>query len=141
MYDAQGSTIYRAYTDENGQLPDIPLVPGSYTFKETYAPEGYALNVAVKTFTVTSEGKIIGETEIRDEINKIQLKKVKENGEPLPGAVFGYLRCQQHARAAADFRCQRSSDLLETGVRHLYHPGNSSALRLSSVHRRMAGDD
>ena len=89
MYDAQGSTIYRAYTDENGQLPDIPLVPGSYTFKETYAPEGYALNVAVKTFTVTSEGKIIGETEIRDEINKIQLKKVKENGEPLPGAVFG----------------------------------------------------
>ena len=89
VYDAQGSTIYRAYTDENGQLPDIPLVPGSYTFKETYAPEGYALNVAVKTFTVTSEGKIIGETEIRDEINKIQLKKVKENGEPLPGAVFG----------------------------------------------------
>ena len=80
VYDAQGSTIYRAYTDENGQLPDIPLVPGSYTFKETYAPEGYALNVAVKTFTVTSEGKIIGETEIRDEINKIQLKKVKENG-------------------------------------------------------------
>ena len=89
VYDAQGSTIYRAYTDENGQLPDILLVPGSYTFKETYAPEGYALNVAVKTFTVTSEGKIIGETEIRDEINKIQLKKVKENGEPLPGAVFG----------------------------------------------------
>lgn len=60
VYDAQGSNIYRAYTDENGQLPDIPLVPGSYTFKETYAPEGYALNVAVKTFTVTSEGKSSG---------------------------------------------------------------------------------
>ena len=40
VYDAQGSTIYREYTDENGQLPDILLVPGSYTYKETYAPEG-----------------------------------------------------------------------------------------------------
>lgn len=104
VYDAQGSTIYRAYTDENGQLPDIPLVPGSYTFKETYAPEGYALNVAVKTFTVTSEGKIIGETEIRDEINKIQLKKVKENGRAAARRCVRHLRCQQHARAAADFR-------------------------------------
>ena len=68
---------------------DNDFTPFLNIMKETYAPEGYALNVAVKTFTVTSEGKIIGETEIRDEINKIQLKKVKENGEPLPGAVFG----------------------------------------------------
>lgn len=46
--------------------------------------------MAVKTFTVTSEGKIIGETEIRDEINKIQLKKVKENGEPLPALCSAF---------------------------------------------------
>ena len=94
VYDQDGKTIYREYTDENGQLPQIPVVPGTYTFKETYAPQGYALNVAVKTFTVTSEGKILGETEIRDEINKIMLKKVKENGDPLPGAVFGIFDAQ-----------------------------------------------
>lgn len=94
VYDQDGKTIYREYTDENGQLPHIPVVPGTYTFKETYAPQGYALNVAVKTFTVTPEGKILGETEIRDEINKIMLKKVKENGDPLPGAVFGIFDAQ-----------------------------------------------
>ncbi len=87
--DGNGNTIYREYTDENGEIPDIPVVPGTYTFKETYAPEGYALNVAEKTFVVTEDGKVIGETEIRDEVNRIMLKKVKENGDPLEGAVFG----------------------------------------------------
>lgn len=89
VYDSDGNIIYREYTDQNGELPNIPVVPGTYTFRETYAPQGYALNVAVKTFTVTPDGKILGETEIRDEINKIMLKKVKENGDALPGAVFG----------------------------------------------------
>ena len=89
VYDSDGNTIYREYTDENGEISDIPVVPGTYTFKETYAPEGYALNVAEKTFVVTEDGKVVGETEIRDEVNKIMLKKVKENGDPLEGAVFG----------------------------------------------------
>ena len=89
VFDEDGNTIYKEYTDENGEIPDIPVIPGTYTFRETYAPEGYALNVATKTFIVTADGKVSGETEIRDEINKIMLKKVKENGDGLGGAVFG----------------------------------------------------
>lgn len=92
VYDSKETVIYREYTDKNGKLPDIPVVPGTYTFKETYAPEGYALNTAVKTFTVTADGKITGETTIKDEVNKVLLKKTKENGDPLPGAVFGLFK-------------------------------------------------
>ena len=87
--DQEGFVIYREYTDENGEIPKIPVVPGAYTFKEIYAPSGYALNVAVKSFTVTPDGKVTGDTVIRDDFNKIMLKKTKPNGEVLPGAVFG----------------------------------------------------
>lgn len=89
VYDEGGKTIYREYTDAHGEIPKIPVVPGTYTFKETYAPSGYALNVAVKTFSVSTDGKVTGETVIKDEVNKVMLKKTKDNGEPLPGAVFG----------------------------------------------------
>ena len=89
VFDENGDTIYREYTDANGQIPNIPVVPGTYTFRETYAPNGYALNVAVKTFSVNASGKVTGDTVIRDEVNKIMLKKTTDNGEPLPGAVFG----------------------------------------------------
>lgn len=87
--ESKGSIIFREYTDSNGEIPNIPMVPGSYTFKEIYAPQGYALNVAEKTFTITADGRVLGDTIIKDEINHVVLKKVRENGEGLAGAVFG----------------------------------------------------
>lgn len=89
VYDVEGNIIYREYTDANGEIPDIPVVPGTYTFKETYAPSGYALNTAIKTFTVTADGQVHGDTVIRDEVNRVMLKKIRQNGEALAGAVFG----------------------------------------------------
>ena len=89
VYDAEGNIIYREYTDANGEIPNIPVVPGTYTFKETYAPSGYALNTAIKTFTVTADGQVHGDTVIRDEVNRVTLKKIRQNGEALAGAVFG----------------------------------------------------
>ena len=89
VYDVEGNIIYREYTDANGEISDIPIVPGTYTFKETYAPSGYALNTAIKTFTVTADGQVHGDTVIRDEVNRVTLKKIRQNGEALAGAVFG----------------------------------------------------
>lgn len=94
VYDAEGSIIYREYTDANGEIPDIPVVPGTYTFKETYAPSGYALNTAIKTFTVTADGQVHGDAVIRDEVNRVTLKKIRQNGEALAGAVFGLFNDQ-----------------------------------------------
>ena len=96
IMDSTGKVIFREYTDKNGEIPKIPVVPGTYTFRETYAPSGYALNVAVKTFTVTEDGKVTGDTEIRDDLNRISLKKVKPNGEVLPGATFGIFDKDKH---------------------------------------------
>ena len=36
----QNKVIYRAVTDENGQIPRIPVTPGRYTFHEVLAPDG-----------------------------------------------------------------------------------------------------
>lgn len=80
--------VYREYTDENGEIPNIPLVPGVYTFKETLAPEGYELNVAVMKFEVTDDGEIKGETQIRDDYTRVSFIKNDAEGAALPGVEF-----------------------------------------------------
>lgn len=136
VYDADGNTIYREYTNSKGEIPNIPVVPGIYTFKETYAPSGYALNVAIKTFTVSADGKVTGDTEIRDELNKVELKKVKDNGEPLPGAVFGLFDVKdtkiQEATSKADGSVvftkipYGSYTIRELSAPHGYHPSEKA---------------
>ena len=87
--DQAGTVIFREYTNAKGEIPSIPVVPGTYTFRETYAPSGYALNVETMTFTVSADGKVSGKTEIRNEVNKVMLMKTTDSNDPLPGATFG----------------------------------------------------
>ena len=87
--DEQGNVMYRETTDANGQLPQIPVTPGTYTFKEVYAPDGYALNEAEMRFTVDADGNVTGDTTIRDDYTRFSLHKVDENGKPLAGVMFG----------------------------------------------------
>ena len=70
-------------------LPQIPVAPGTYTFKETYAPDGYALNEAEMRFTVDADGNVTGDTTIRDDYTRFSLRKVDESGKPLAGVMFG----------------------------------------------------
>ena len=87
--DEQGKVFYRETTDANGQIPQIPVTPGTYTFKEVYAPDGYALNEAEMRFTVDADGNVTGDTTIRDDYTRFSLRKVDENGKPLAGVMFG----------------------------------------------------
>ena len=87
--DEQGKVIYRETTDANGQIPQIPVTPGTYTFKEVYAPDGYALNEAEMRFTVDVDGNVTGDTTIRDDYTRFSLRKADENGKPLAGVMFG----------------------------------------------------
>ena len=87
--DEQGKVIYRETTDVNGQIPQIPVTPGTYTFKEVYAPDGYALNEAEMRFTVDADGNVTGDTTIRDDYTRFSLRKVDESGKPLAGVMFG----------------------------------------------------
>ena len=87
--DEQGNVMYRETTDANGQIPQIPVTPGTYTFKEVYAPDGYALNEAEMRFTVDADGNVTGDTTIRDDYTCFSLRKADENGKPLAGVMFG----------------------------------------------------
>ena len=87
--DEQGNVMYRETTDANGQIPQIPVMPGTYTFKEVYAPDGYALNEAEMRFTVDADGSVTGDTTIRDDYTRFSLRKVDESGKPLAGVMFG----------------------------------------------------
>lgn len=87
--DEQGKVFYREMTDANGQIPQIPVVPGTYTFKEVYAPDGYALNEAEMRFTVDADGNVTGDTTIRDDYTRFSLRKVDESGKPLADVMFG----------------------------------------------------
>lgn len=87
--NGNGQVVYRDVTDEHGEIKDIILVPSKHTFKETLAPNGFALNTAVMEFEVTDELEVIGDTTIKDEYTKIIFKKVGINDNPLPGAKFG----------------------------------------------------
>lgn len=89
--DESGTVIYRAYTDERGELPDIPVTPGRYTFREVLAPEGYALNEAETSFTVDAEGNVRGNTLLRDDFTRVQLQKQYEDGQPMGGVTFALL--------------------------------------------------
>lgn len=79
----QGEVIYRATTDANGEIPDIPVTPGTYAFREILAPSGYALNEAETRFTVDDQGNVTGNTMLRDDYTRVQLRKQDENGVPL----------------------------------------------------------
>ena len=87
--DEQGNVMYRETTDANGQIPQISVVPGTYTFKEVYAPDGYALNEAEMRFTVDADGNVTGDTTIRDDYTRFSLRKADESGKPLAGVMFG----------------------------------------------------
>lgn len=87
--DEQGNVMYRETTDANGQIPQIPVTPGTYTFKEVYAPDGYALNEAEMRFTVDADGNVTGDTTIHDDYTRFSLYKVDESGKPLAGVMFG----------------------------------------------------
>lgn len=87
--DEQRNVFCRAYTDEHGEIPGIPVTPGRYTFRELTAPEGYALNEAVMTFEVDERGHVTGDHVIRDDYTRVCIRKQDENGEPLKGVEFG----------------------------------------------------
>lgn len=84
----QGEMIYRATTDANGEIPDIPVTPGTYAFREILAPSGYALNEAETRFAVDEQGNVTGNTMLRDDYTRVQFCKQDENGVPLSGVEF-----------------------------------------------------
>lgn len=74
-------------TDANGQARFEGLPPGSYAVQETQAPFGYNLNDEIQPVTLQSHAVV--EIEVRNyKKDGLFIKKVDQDGNPLPGATF-----------------------------------------------------
>ena len=89
---ADGKTVLKDYTGDDGYLPAFPAVPGRYTYREVLAPEGYELCVTELAFEINSEGLIEGKATVADDYTRFSLLKVDEYHKPLAGVEFGLFR-------------------------------------------------
>lgn len=87
FYDPSGAVMDRAVSDKNGWIRIRKPADGTYTFRETRAPEGYALRDEVFSFTVQGDAVIKGVYEIKNEpLQTVLTKSDGVTGEPLKGA-------------------------------------------------------
>ena len=87
--DSEGNPIPGSpfVTDENGEISISKLPAGTYTFKETIAPEGYILNEEECTFTIDEKGNVTGQTVLKNEPISVTFTKVDENTEKTLGGA------------------------------------------------------
>lgn len=88
IYDSENRVYAEGITNAAGIFRFKKPQTGTYTFKETEAPDGYYLNEAVFTFTVTASGVIEGDTTMEDyKKGNMMISKVDvTTAEELPGA-------------------------------------------------------
>lgn len=89
IYDASGTVFFEGKTDENGEIHLSEVPAGKYTYKETIAPDGYAINTETFSFEMDDYGKVTGTTEITDEPIVLKLTKMNTfTGKPFAGIEF-----------------------------------------------------
>lgn len=86
--DAGATSIDKTLvTDSSGEARFEGLPPGSYAVQETQAPYGFNLNDEVQPVTLQSHAVV--EIEVRNyKKDGLFIKKVDQDGNPLPGATF-----------------------------------------------------
>ena len=89
IYDASGAVFFEGKTDENGEIHLSEVPAGKYTYKETIAPDGYAINTETFSFEMDDYGKVTGTTEITDEPIVLKLTKMNTfTGKPFADIEF-----------------------------------------------------
>ena len=88
VYGPDGSIYAEGTTNLSGVFRFKKPASGTYTFKETEAPEGYYLNGVLHEFTVTETGAIEGDTTMENyKETEMMISKVDvTTAEELPGA-------------------------------------------------------
>ncbi|PHG64106.1 prealbumin-like fold domain-containing protein, partial [Bacillus toyonensis] len=62
IYNEQGQEVVKGKTNEEGIAKFEKLPYGKYTYKETFAPEGYLINEETFSFEIKEDGEIIKHT-------------------------------------------------------------------------------
>lgn len=96
IFDNSGNIVSTTITGADGKTSIAGLPVGSYTFKETKAPEGYLISDETFSFIINSDGSVSGDDTISDfklinepDFGSIELMKIDDNFNPLAGAEFG----------------------------------------------------
>ena len=103
VYNEAGKIIYRDTTDESGRIANIPVTPGRYTFREVYAPDGYAFNDMTMSFTVSEDGVVTGDTTVRDDYTRFSIEKLDESEKPLAGVEFSLVAANDESQMTEYF--------------------------------------
>ncbi len=89
VYDKDGKEAADGKTDKEGKLTVKYLPAGKYTYKETKAPGGYALNPTAYAFEIDEKGVVTGTLSVTDPFANIVIKKVDaKTNKLLTGATF-----------------------------------------------------
>lgn len=87
FYDRSGAIIGKSVSNGRGQFRIRKPQNGTYTFRETKAPQGYAINSQFYSFIIDGEAVIRGIYEVENKKLEVPVKKVDAvTGEFLPGA-------------------------------------------------------
>ena len=90
VYNAENKKVFDGKTDKEGKLTVKYLPAGKYTYKETKAPSGYALNPTAYAFEIDEKGVVAGTLIVTDPFANIVIKKVDaKTNKLLAGAQFG----------------------------------------------------
>ena len=89
VMNKDGFIVAEATTGEDGTVTFENLVYGSYTYKESKAPEGYQLDETVYDFSITEDGQTITHTRDNCRIpGSITVRKTDSSNQPLSGATY-----------------------------------------------------
>ena len=87
--DEVGVEVYKALTDDNGQINVSYLEVGKwYVYRETKAANGFAVNKNIFRFMINEDGSITGDTTLVDDYTRFKVYKVDEDKKPMAGVVF-----------------------------------------------------
>ncbi|HPK16605.1 MAG TPA: SpaA isopeptide-forming pilin-related protein [Clostridia bacterium] len=90
VYNSENKKVSDGKTDKDGKLTVKYLPAGKYTYKETKAPSGYALNPTAYAFEIDEKGVVTGTLSVTDPFANIVIKKVDaKTNKVLAGAQFG----------------------------------------------------
>ena len=95
VYSADGQEVGKITTDKDGNGSLENLVLGTYTVKETKAPEAYDLDWNTYTVELTYKDQntaiILGNVDSKENVKtgRIEIKKTDTEGNPLKGGEFG----------------------------------------------------
>lgn len=88
IVDSSRNVVAKEVTDKNGEIVVKGLEPGSYTVRETQAPNGYKKTDKTISFSIDENGKVTGETTLKNEPIIVELKKTDTEKKGLENATI-----------------------------------------------------